>query len=93
MKKTLEFRVDTMGLLTEIADSALRRGDGVLRFPLNAFRIHLGRVAARAAELDDPQLNICMLNLALYEVPVNKVYTEIQKQRRRIKKQPKSTKP
>ena len=67
MSKSLEFRVDTMGLLTEIADSGLDRRMGVLKIPLNIFKNILAETAQRAAEINDPKLNILMLRLGLYE--------------------------
>lgn len=74
------FRVDTMGLLTEIADSGLDRRMGVLKIPLNIFKNILGEVAERAIQLNDPQLNILMLKLALYEVAPNEIPSAIEYQ-------------
>lgn len=68
-KKTLHFRVDTMKLLIEIVDHGLRPGMGVLRVPLNTFRVLLGQVAQRCTELNDPVLNRLMFDLTLYELP------------------------
>lgn len=74
------FRVDTMGLLTEIADAGLDRRMGVLKIPLNIFKNILGEVAERAIQLNDPQLNILMLKLALYEVPPHEIPDAIEYQ-------------
>ena len=74
------FRVDTMGLLTEIADSGLDRRMGVLKIPLNVFKNILGEVAERAIQLNDPQLNILMLKLALYEVHPHEILDAIEHQ-------------
>jgi hypothetical protein len=74
------FRVDTMGLLTEITNCALPRSMGVLKVPLNVFKNILGEVAERAIELNDPQLNILMLKLALYEMPPKEIPQAIEQQ-------------
>lgn len=63
----MQFSVNTIGLLTEIVDCGLDRGFGVLKTPINQFRILLGCVAERAIELNDPKLNVLMLRLWLYE--------------------------
>lgn len=67
-KNTLTFRVDTMKLLNEIVDCALAENQGILKIPLNVFRILLGQVAERAIEINDDKLNILMLKLGLYDV-------------------------
>lgn len=60
----LEWKVNTPGLLREIMSNP---SSSVLLQPIGIFRNMLEQVAARAIELDDPQLNILMLRLALYE--------------------------
>jgi len=77
---SIGFRVNTIGLLTEIADAGLDRRMGVLKIPLNIFKNILGEVAQRAIELNDPHLNILMLKLALYEVPYNEIPAAIEYQ-------------
>jgi hypothetical protein len=74
------FRVHTMELLTEIADCGLPRSMGVLKIPLNVFKNILAEVAQRATELNDPQLNILMLKLALYEIPMKEIPKAIEHQ-------------
>lgn len=77
---SLGFRVDTMSLLREIADCGLDRRMGILKIPLNIFKNILAEVAQRATELNDPELNILMLKLALYEVPANEICQAIEYQ-------------
>jgi hypothetical protein len=77
---SIGFRVDTPALLHEIANSGLGRNNGVLKVPLNVFIRLLERVAERAIQLDDPELNICMLSLNLYEVPPMEVVGKIEEQ-------------
>lgn len=86
MIKTLNFRVDTVRLLTEVADCGLPRSAGVLKLPLNIFKNLLAQVAERAIKINDPELNILMLMLALYEVPANEIEAAIEKQKTLIKK-------
>lgn len=43
----------------------------------------LRALAARAIELDDPQLNVIMLRLALYEIDADKRPAAIEEQRKR----------
>lgn len=61
---SLGFRVDTPQLLNEIAQN---NEIAILKVPLNILQHWLGRLTERAIELDDPELNIIMLSMALYE--------------------------
>lgn len=65
----MHFRVDTPQLLSEIADCAIDKNTGVLRVPLNAFRILILQISQRAIELNDPILNKIMFDLNLYDLP------------------------
>lgn len=78
--KYLEFRVDTPALLKEIADAGLIANGGVLFIPLNTLRNYLLRVAQRASEINDPQLNILMLKMNLYEMPPLEIVKAIEAQ-------------
>jgi hypothetical protein len=60
----LEWKVHTASLLSEVLNN---KGAAILAQPLNIFGRLLAQVAERAAELDDPELNILMLRLTLYE--------------------------
>ena len=81
----LYFRVDAIGLLNEIADAGLERNMGVLKTPLNIFKNLLGEVAQRATVLNDPELNILMLRLALYDVKQADISKAIEIQKSKIK--------
>lgn len=85
-KGKFEFRVDTMALLHEIADCALRENQGILKMPLNIFRNLLAQTAKRATEINDPELNICMINLGLYEIDPKEAVNAISAQKKLIKK-------
>jgi hypothetical protein len=62
-----EWKVNGPGLLEEIASCAIPKSMGVLKFPLNIFKSLLYQVAERAIELDDYELNVLMIRLALYD--------------------------
>ena len=68
----------TPNLLNEIADHALTSNSGVLKVPLNQFRLLLVQVANRASQLNDPVLNQLMCELTLYEEadPQSKAYNK-----------------
>lgn len=61
---SVEWKVHTASLLREILKNP---GCSVLAIPLSILGRMLAEVAERAAELNDPQLNILMLRLTLYE--------------------------
>ena len=64
-----EFRINTPAFLKEITDNAIgANGGGVLFIPMNVLRIKLLKVAKRASELNDPELNKIMAEMALYAV-------------------------
>jgi len=63
-KAKLQWKVHVPCLLEEIAGAGGL--GGVFRVPLNVLRILLGRVADRAAEINDPKLNRLMCRMALY---------------------------
>ena len=47
---------------------------------VNVFKQLLERVAKRAIILNDPQLNILMISLTLYEIPACDIPKEIENQ-------------
>jgi len=60
----MRWKVHTPAMLQEIARNPSCE---ILTRPLNIFARLLAQVAERAAELDDPKLNILMMRLTLYE--------------------------
>lgn len=80
-KELMHFRVDTPALLLEIVNCAMDRRNGILKIPINIFREYLVKVAERAAKLNDPELNILMLEMNLYEVPVCEIVDKIEHQK------------
>lgn len=83
-KETLHFRIDTPQLLADIVVNALTANSGVLYTPLNIFRNYLGQVTQRAIELNDPKLNILMLEMNLYECEPFDIPKLIEEQKKRI---------
>lgn len=58
------WKVHTPSLLREVLSNP---GTAILSQPINIFGRLLAQVAERAAALDDPELNILMMRLTLYE--------------------------
>lgn len=88
---TVYFKCDTPALLQEIMTGVIdnpKSGAFVLKIPLLILNNYLGRVAQRAIEIDDPELNILMLEMKLYEVEHNQIGVEIAKQRERMVQSP-----
>jgi len=90
------FKLNTVGLLKEIAESGLDIKQGILKIPLNILMRYLDSVATRASQLNDPILNKIMCDMALYEVSdpnskeydrdvVDEVYESAKKQRKKEK--------
>lgn len=69
-RKPDRFHVDlhVPDLLDELLDG--NRVGGPLRIAVQVAREFLGRIAERAAELDDPELNALMIETALHDVPI-----------------------
>ena len=65
MNADLAWRINTPQLLKEICTNP---GTSILGKPLSILGRKLHEVAERAAELNDPALNILMLELTLYDV-------------------------
>lgn len=73
----VSFKINTPAFLTEIVDNALGANkNGVLKIPLNVFRINLGLITQRCAQINDPILNKILCDMALYEQadPYSKEY-------------------
>lgn len=73
--ETVTMTVDALHILEQIA----QEDEMPFGIKLGAGMIHglLQKVASRAAELNDPQLNVLMLKLHLYDVPnVSKAIAE-----------------
>jgi hypothetical protein len=84
-KGVFQFRIDTNEFLNEIVECAIPKTQGILKIPLNIFKRKLCEVVERAIQLDDPQLNIIMLEMSLYEVHPNEIVKQIEIQKKRIK--------
>lgn len=85
------WRVHTSNMLNEILSA--NQTCAIFSIPFNVFGKILAQVADRAIELDDPQLNILMLRLTLYEIDGktpeeqnSAIVQAIDEQKKRIKK-------
>ena len=63
----LIWKLNAPGLLEEIAQNC--RDAAYMSFPLNVFRKFLKSIAEYAVKKNDPELNILMLRMGLYDVP------------------------
>jgi len=90
IKKTRDigFRVHTVNLLQDIIVNQIGHSAGVLKVPLNQFQRLLALAAERATELNDPELNIIMLSLGLYEVDSLEISKAIESQIKLLNKKP-----
>jgi hypothetical protein len=79
MSKSLTWLVDTPRLITELVEG--NPSGGILKQPVNIFRGLLISLAQRASEIDDPELNILMLRLNLYDVPHASLLDKIEEQK------------
>lgn len=73
----LGWKVHTPSMLAEIVRNPSM---GIMSQPIRIFADLLAQVATRAAAIDDPELNILMLRLTLYDVadPEKHTFEEIQ---------------
>lgn len=78
----MKWIVNTPNLLKEIVEN--NPSAWILRTPVIIFRSILSSVAERAIKIDDPELNILMLRLGLYEVPPLEVNNFIDGQKARL---------
>lgn len=77
---SMQFDVNTPCFLKEAAENC---NGGMYAVCWNIFRTLIAMVAERATELNDPIMNVLMLRLNLYEVPVkerNKIIEQIRKE-------------
>lgn len=89
----MQWKVHTARLLEEVLKNP---GMSILQTPFRIFGILLASVAERAVALDDPELNILMLRLTLYEqgdpekFSSEEIKAAYAEQRQRIAEGPKS---
>jgi len=80
------FDVHLPNLLNEVLSN---QSAAILKIPIAITKDILALVAKRAIELDDPELNVLMLRLALYDVPASKRLEAINSQLKRMEKKSK----
>lgn len=76
----LGFRVHSPNLLQDIITHALLQNSGMIKFPLNEFQRWLIVLAERCIEINDPELNIIMLSMTLYDVDPRDITAQIENQ-------------
>ena len=81
MEKKLYFNVDVPQLIKEISNN---NEVACLSVPLTILQKKLRKLTERAIELDDPELNIIMLEMKLYEVNHSRISALIKIQQERI---------
>lgn len=79
---TAKWRVDTPALIKEMVEC--NPSAWILGKPGTIFVRILGSLAERAIKLDDPELNILMLRLGLYDTAPADISEAIQQQEDRI---------
>lgn len=79
----LEWKCNTPGLIEEIGNCCTEAP--ALITPLRILQGMLQELAAVAIRIDDPELNVMMLRLSLYDVPHMKIDAAIKRQRKRMK--------
>lgn len=78
----MHFNVDLPQLIVEISNNT---GMWAVRMPLRITQIKLELIAKRASELNDPQLNILMLETKLYHADTHTEITDlIEQQKKRL---------
>lgn len=78
----MQWKVNTVDLIKETIEHNPKLW--VLRIPFMIFQGILAEVAERAIKLDDPELNILMLRLGLYEIHPRDVEDAISRQKARL---------
>ena len=78
---SMQFDVNTPGFLKEAAENC---NGGMYAVCWNIFRTLIAMAAERATELNDPIMNVLMLRLNLYEVPVEERHKIIEQIRKEI---------
>ena len=79
-----DWKVHTPRLLEEIAKCC--KGSDALIIPFNIFKGILAELAECAIRKDDPELNVLMLRLALYDVKPKDTQEAIDRERKRMRK-------
>ena len=79
----LIWKINTPGLISEIGNCC--RDATALKTPLQFLQRMLSSLAEYAANKDDPELNIHMLRLGMYDVPPDELDDAILKQIRKLK--------
>jgi len=83
-QNALYFNVDLPAYLKEMQMLSPEGCSYILGVPMAVVATKLTQIAQRASELDDPMLNILMLETKLYEVVHSELNDLIKKQKERL---------
>ena len=84
--KILHFNIDVPAFIKELQENATKEQSYVMRAPMETLKSKLAQIAKRASEINDPELNILMLETKLYEVEHSEIYNLIEKQKQLLNK-------
>ena len=79
-----DWKVNTPGLLAEIVEC--NPSASIFATPFNILKGLLAELAAYGAKKNDPELNVILLRLALYDVPKAKIQDAINAERAKMKR-------
>lgn len=83
-EEKFEFNIDVPQLISEIFEN--NPGMDIFKIPFTVLQSKLRKLAKRAIELNDPELNILMLEMKLYDVEKHsEIRPLIEEQRKLIK--------
>lgn len=80
----VDFNIDIPEFLKELTNSN-SKDIAAFKIPLRVLQNKLIKIGERAIELDDPELNITMLECKIYEIEHKEIQKQIKKQKERIK--------
>ena len=83
-EQKLHFNLDMPKFLEELTTSN-SKDIAAFKIPFRVLQGKLIKIGERAAELNDPELNILMLEMKIYDVEHNNIQKLINKEKLRIK--------
>ena len=81
--ETLHFNIDLPAFLKEVFESNNQMGP--FKIPIVVLQSKLIRLATIATKINNPELNILMLEMKLYDVKHKEIYKKIKEQQKLIK--------
>lgn len=87
LRSGMFWKVDYPAFMEEYRDTVLnnpKSGGTMQYYPAKVMNDYIQRITKRATELDDPELNIYMLGMNLYDVPHDELQNKIIEQLNRM---------